>query len=404
MSATAKTSGFSMFALWFGAAISLAEIMTGSLLAPLGLTKGLAAIIAGHLIGTLILAVVGLIGFKEGKPSLVASRISLGRYGSYAVTVFNIIQLVGWTAIMLIQCARSLQSITGRIWGFENFPLLVILTGLLVGVWALYLNRGVSLINNIAVLLLLGLTFILMRVVLPGGGSPAPVTGEISFGAALELSIIMPLSWVPLIADYTMSARSGRGSFWGSFLGYFLGSTLMYSTGLLAALYAGTSDVVQILTGLHMGVSVLLLVVLSTVTTTFLDVYSAVMSTLNLKMNLSRSGLILIFTLLGTVLAIYFPMEEYEGFLYMIGSIFAPVFTVVIINHFHTRGDWAEEKCNTLGLAAAALGVAAYYTAGEYDLALGSTLPAMAFTTMAYLFLTGFGRMIKKRQVRSNEM
>lgn len=394
-----------MFALWFGAAVSLAEIMTGSLLAPVGLAKGVTAIIAGHLIGTAILAVVGIIGSQTGKPALLASRMSLGRYGSYLVSVFNVIQLVGWTAIMLIQGARSLQVVTGQVWGVGSFPVLVICMGILVGIWALYMNKGINLINNLAVILLLGLTILLLKVILPGGGASAPVGGTMSFGAALELSIIMPLSWVPLISDYTMSARNGRGSFAGSFLGYFLGSSLMYLTGLMAALYTGTSDPVQILTRMSFGAAVLLMVVLSTVTTTFLDVYSAVMSTLNLKTELSRNKLILLFTLLGTILAIYFPMEEYEAFLYMIGSIFAPVFTVVIIDHFWLRSDRTDEKCNIAGLLAAVVGVAAYYAAGSLDLPIGSTLPAMLATGLAYGVLLALGKMTtNQKKVNSYEM
>lgn len=392
MNDQAKTGGFSMFALWFGAAVSLAEIMTGALLAPLGLTRGITAIIAGHLIGTLILAVVGIIGYKKRKPSLVASRASLGIYGSYAISLFNIIQLIGWTAIMLIQCAGSLQAITSQTWGFDNFPLLVIITGVLVGIWALYINRGISIINNAAVALLLLLTVILLKTVLPGGGTGGISQGEMSFGTALELSIIMPLSWVPLISDYTMSARTGRGSFYGSFFGYFLGSTLMYITGFLTALYTGGSDPIRIMTELNMGISVFLLVVFSTVTTTFLDVYSAVISTQNLRNSLPRKKLILIFTALGTILAIFFPMQEYEGFLYMIGSIFAPVFTVVIIDHFYFRADRSALKWNIPGGAAAALGIAAYYIAGGYDLAVGSTIPAMFITTVSYLTLRGVFR------------
>ncbi|HBQ87218.1 MAG TPA: putative hydroxymethylpyrimidine transporter CytX, partial [Syntrophomonas sp.] len=121
-----KLGGFSLCALWFGASVSLAEIMTGSLIAPLGIKTGIAVILIGHLIGTLILSVTGIIGFKERKPALMASRMSMGKYGSYLISLFNIVQLLGWTAIMLIQCARSMQSITSELLGFDNFAVLVI--------------------------------------------------------------------------------------------------------------------------------------------------------------------------------------------------------------------------------------------------------------------------------------
>ncbi len=55
----------SFLALWFGAAISIAEILTGGLLAPLGFKSGLTAIIVGHIIGTAILILGGISGRKQ---------------------------------------------------------------------------------------------------------------------------------------------------------------------------------------------------------------------------------------------------------------------------------------------------------------------------------------------------
>ena len=46
-----RTSIFENGLIWFGAGVSLAEILTGTSFAPLGFTKGLLAIIIGHIIG-----------------------------------------------------------------------------------------------------------------------------------------------------------------------------------------------------------------------------------------------------------------------------------------------------------------------------------------------------------------
>lgn len=387
MSEAKRTGGFSLFALWFGAAVSLAEIMTGSLLAPLGLKQGIIAVLAGHLVGTLIFALVGIIGFRERTPSLISSRLSLGRYGSYPISVFNIIQLLGWTAIMLIQCARSMQAITGSLFGLNSFVLPVIFTGLLVGIWALTTDRGISVVNNVAVALLFFLSLIMLKAVLQGGAAVQPVLGSISFGAALELSIVMPLSWMPLISDYTQTARSARGSFFGSFAGYFLGSSFMYLIGLMSALYAGTSDPIGILVRMNMGYPALLIVILATVTTTFLDVYSSVLTTLNLTARFSKSRLILVFTLLGTILALYFPMEQYVNFLYLIGAFLAPVFSIVIVDYFIFRDDRSHELWNVSGLAAAAVGTITYFLVLNLDLVIGSTVPSIIVTVGVYLLL-----------------
>lgn len=392
-------SGFNQFALWFGAAVSLAEIMTGSLIAPLGIKQGIAVILAGHLIGTLILALVGIIGFREKNPSLKSSRLSLGKYGSYIISVFNIIQLVGWTAIMMIQCARALQSITGQLFGFNNFILLVIATGILVGIWAFNAYRGFSLINNIAVIFLMLLCVVMLKSVLQGGEAHQVITSGLTIGAALELSIIMPLTWLPLISDYTMLGKSKAGSFWGSFGGYFLGSSFMYIIGLLSAIYAGTSDIIGVLVGLNLGISALFVVILSTVTTTFLDVYSAVLSTNNIAPGISRKNLIIIFTALGTLLAIFFPMEQYENFLYMIGSLFAPVFTVVLMDYFVYKSDHSMDSCNITGFIAAITGVITYYVVASMDLIIGSTIPAMTLTMVAYVLV----RFIKKHLVSEGD-
>jgi probable hydroxymethylpyrimidine transporter CytX len=384
-----KIGGISLFNLWFGAAVSLAEIMTGSLLAPLGIKKGILIILLGHVIGTSILALVGVIGFKQGKPSLITTRMSLGRYGSYGLSVFNILQLAGWTAIMLIQCVRSMQAITGNLFGFQNFTVLVVFTGILVAAWALFADKGINIVNNIAVVLLLILSFVMLSAVLKGG-SPKLVEGSISVGAALELSIVMPLTWVPLISDYTMNGKSLKGSFFGSFAGYFTGSSLMYIIGLVSAIYVGASDPIGVISGLNMGIAALFVVVFSTVTTTFMDVYSAVMSTLNLSGKISRKALIILFSILGILLALCFPMEQYENFLYAIGSVFAPAFSIVIVDYFMYGHDFSGRSLNVPGILSVIVGVAVYYGVTKYDLVIGSTIPSMAVSAMLYIAVRHF--------------
>jgi putative hydroxymethylpyrimidine transporter CytX len=386
MTSEKKISNLSLCALWFGASISLAEIMTGSLIAPLGLSTGIAVILLGHLIGCLILSFTGIIGFKEKKPSLMASRFSLGKYGSYIISIFNIIQLTGWTAIMLIQCSRSLQSLTGKLFGFSNFTVIVVFTGILVALWALNNAQGISIVNNLAVMLLLILCIFVFKTVV-STGTIKPLSDTISFGMALELSIIMPLSWVPLISDYTQSAKSIKSSFLGSFAGYFVGSSLMYIMGLVFSLYSGSSDTIAILSSLNLGLTALLIVILSTVTTTFLDVYSAVMSTLNLNQHLSKNKLIILFTALGIILAIIFPMENYENFLYMIGSLFAPAFSVILIDYFLYKKDRSVTLLNIPAILAMIAGIATYYTAINMDLIIGSTIPCMLVTIIAYAII-----------------
>ncbi len=300
------TSG--MFLLWSGAAISLAEIMTGSLIVPLGLKKGIAVILIGHLIGCLILAMTGLIGFEKNTSALQSSRLAFGKYGSYIVSVFNIIQLIGWTAVMLIQCADSMSAITKTQSNHFAFTAFVLFLGVLVAVWVLFANKGFQHINSVAVALLFLLCIAILFMILGyHGKAAAQASGTISTGAALELCIVMPLSWLPLISDYTMNSKSKKSCFAGSFFGYFAGSSFMYIIGLVAVLFTKSQDITGAIVSLGIGAAGLVVVVLATVTTTYLDVYSAVMSTLNILPRAPKQLLILAVTAIGTVAAMIFP-------------------------------------------------------------------------------------------------
>lgn len=199
--------------LWFGAAVSIAEILTGGLIAPLGFKTGILAIILGHLIGTGILVPGGIIGSRERIPAITSTSISFGRYGTYLFSILNILQLIGWTAVMIKSAANSVNLIAKSLWSFDSIFICTILIGILTALWIWFGKVGMKKLNNIAVFLLFCLTLVLGAIIfkdkalLSKGGS-----GDISFGGALELNVVMPLSWLPLIADYTRFAVSEKGA------------------------------------------------------------------------------------------------------------------------------------------------------------------------------------------------
>ena len=91
-----RTSVFSNGLIWFGAGVSLAEILTGTYFAPLGFGKAMAAILLGHLIGGLMMFAAGMIGAKERKSAMETVKMSFGEKGSLLFAVLNVLQLVGW--------------------------------------------------------------------------------------------------------------------------------------------------------------------------------------------------------------------------------------------------------------------------------------------------------------------
>ncbi|GAA0179548.1 putative hydroxymethylpyrimidine transporter CytX [Clostridium sediminicola] len=389
-----KLSFWSLAFLWCGASISIAEILTGGFIAPLGFKIGLVTIIIGHLIGTVILALGGIIGTRERIPAITSTRISFGLYGTYLFSILNVLQLLGWTAIMIKSAALSLNVISDTLWNINNISLWIILIGLCICFWIFLGIKSFKKLNVIAVVLLFGLTLVLASVIFSNQSLFSSIgDNSISFGGALELSVVMPLSWLPLIADYTRFAKSEKAGTYGSFIGYFLGSSWMYVIGLGAAIVTQNPDPSAIMLAANLGITAFGIVFLSTITTTFMDAYSAGVTFLNLMPKLNEKKVSIFMTVIGTLISLVFAIENYDFFLYAIGSVFAPLFSILLTDYFIIKVRTKVDEKLLLNIGAVVvwiIGVSLYYVFIRYDFILGATLPTMIVTGLLYFVSWSF--------------
>ena len=233
-----RTSVFENGLIWFGAAVSIAEILTGTYFAPLGVAKGLLAILIGHVIGCTMLFFAGLIGGKTRKSAMETAKMSFGSKGALLFSVLNILQLVGWTAIMIYDGALAVNGI----FAVGNWVWCIVIGGLIV-LWILIGIQNLGKINTVAMGALFVLTIILSFVIF-GKGNAWNIGGEgMTFGAAVELSVAMPLSWLPLISDYTREAKKPVKATAVSAVTYGAVSCWMYIIGMGAAIFTGESDI-----------------------------------------------------------------------------------------------------------------------------------------------------------------
>lgn len=395
-----QVSTFSQILLWFGAAVSIAEIMTGALLAPLGLVQGIWAIIIGHVIGGAILFPAGLIGAKTGLSAAESVRISFGKYGSFGFSWVNILQLLGWTAIMIINGAKAFDGITNHLWGYQNEKLWCIVIGLLICLWIVISIKNLSKLNTVVMTVLFIFTIILGFTVFKNTNGVNVVEEAMNFGTAVELNVAMSLSWLPLISDYTRKLEKKiTGTLW-SVISYFVGSTVMFVIGLGAAIYTGTSDITSILMSAGLGLIALVIVLFSTVTTTFLDVYSAGVSTANLSKKINEKFAAVIACIVGSLLAMFVPISQYENFLYLIGSVFAPLFAILFVDYFllHKKDIDTSHSHSIRNIILWVIGFIAYRFLMPYNSIIGITLPVMV--AMGFICF-----IINKRKVGStNEL
>lgn len=370
-----KTTAFQNSLIWFGAAVSLAEILTGTYFAPLGMGKGLLAIIVGHVIGCVLFFLAGLIGGRERKSAMETTKMSFGYRGGLLFALLNVLQLVGWTGIMIYDGAVATNGIFEvGVWVWS------IVIGVLIIIWIAIGITNLGLLNKITMALLFVLTVVLCVVIFRGGNPGATATETMSFGAAVELAVSMPLSWLPVISDYTRESEKPFRSTLASTVTYGLVSCWMYVIGMGAAIFTGESDIAQIMLRAGLGIPALLILVLSTVTTTFLDAFSAGVSCESLSKKLNGRTVGIIVTVIGTIGACLFNMDDITNFLYLIGSVFAPMIAVQLTTYFILKKDSFDSAFNWPNLIVWLLGFIAYRLLMNVDLPVGNTLPAVVIT------------------------
>lgn len=379
---TKRTGIFENGLIWFGAAVSLAEILTGTYIAPLGFQRGLAAILVGHLIGCILLFLSGIIGGSVRKSAMESVKMSFGQKGSLLFAALNVLQLVGWTAIMIYDGAIAADGImhTGRwVW--------CLVIGALIILWILVGVTNLGKINTIAMAALFILTIVLCKVIFfdSGMAGAAVDDGSMSFGAAVELSVAMPLSWLPLISDYTREAEKPVKATAASAIVYGLVSCWMYIIGMGAAIFTGEYDIALIMVKAGLGIAGLIIVIFSTVTTTFLDAYSAGVSSETIFSGVRGKYAAVLVTIIGIIGAIVYPMDNITDFLYLIGSVFAPMIAVQIADFFFLKRNAEAKTVQTANLIVWAVGFIVYRILMRIDLPLGNTLPDMVITILLCL-------------------
>ena len=386
-----RTSVFENGLIWFGAAVSIAEILTGTYFAPLGFGKGLAAIIIGHVIGCAILFFAGLIGGKVRKSSMETVKMSFGKKGSLLFSLLNILQLVGWTAIMIYDGSLAANGI----WNTGNWVWCLVI-GCLIILWILIGIKNLGKVNTIAMAALFILTVVLSFVIF-GRGKMQNAAGEtMSFGAAAELSVAMPLSWLPLISDYTREAKYPIRATAASAVTYGIISCWMYIIGMGAAILTAESDIAQIMVKAGLGIAGLLIIVFSTVTTTFLDAYSAGISGESVSPKIKGKWLAVSVTVIGTAGAIFLPLTDITDFLYFIGSVFAPMIAIQIADFFILKKDSSGCTFCVQNLIIWLVGFILYRLLMTVDIIIGNTLPDMIITVLLCIIVDKIRRRVKK--------
>jgi nucleobase:cation symporter-1, NCS1 family len=397
--------GLDYFILWSSLGVGLLVLSAGSFLSEASFLDAILAIIVGSAAGSILLALAGKIGSDHGIPSLITMRPAFGIRGSYLPAILNILQLVGWTTFEIMILARAAEMLAGSILPYyfwaAIFGVLVALLGIAgplnvvrkwIGKFAVWIAYGTS---AIIIINLINSADIAALMSSPGEG--------LSFFSALDLVIAMPVSWMPLVADYNRFSKKSKSAVWGTFIGFTMTNILFYFGGFLL----GTSDIIAIMVAIQamfFGFLMLLLIV-DEADNAFADVYSASVSMQDIFPKISQKYLIVGFTALSAILAMVVSVDQYEVFLLLIGATFVPLFGVVLTDYYILKRQKYTKQMlyscqNRLGIGGPAiiawtLGALLNYILSPLSPiympqlpAIGATIPSLAAASIVYVAIT----------------
>ena len=399
------------FVLWADFGVGLLVLLAGTLLVPgLGFWPAMAAIVMGTLVGVLLLGLAGVVGSDLAIPSMVGLRPSFGIRGSYLPSLVNVIQLVGFGAFEVIIMAQASAHLATPLLGPGTYPawavawgavaILMSLGGPLVVVRQWLEKAGIWIVLATAA----WMTIYIVAHFDLGAAAAHPGDGSLTFAQAIDLVVVMPISWLPLVADYNRFARNTPSAFWGTVAGFAVANISFYALGVLLILVLPGSDLVGSILSIAFGTAGLALLLGDEADNAFADIYSAAISIRNVRPGWSTRWLVVGIgaACLGIALAV--DLAQYQNFLFLVGSLFTPLFGVLFADYFLIRrrvyrtaelypaASDARPAINLVALLAWAAGIGSYLLVINAAPWLGGTLPSLGVSLVVYLALSGLER------------
>ncbi|MEE1150540.1 MAG: cytosine permease [Methanobrevibacter sp.] len=388
-----RTGLFTNMIIWFGVAISVSEIQAGIQIASAAPLNSIwVPLILGHLIGGVLLYFVGFIGARLRVNAMESIKSTFGNLGSKFFASLNVLQLIAWVAVLNAQGAMALMGLNIPI----SFALTCVILAVLIAIWVFIGLRRTSKITSIIMMVLTALLVILsVRLLAMGGYNLMPVANSetLTFWNIFEISIAMPISWLPVISDYTKDVENPKKATALSALAYTVASLWMYFIGI-EVVCMGTLDISQAILISGLGVQGVIILVLSTVTTNFLATNSAGESAKAIFNRLDPKLAGVVVSFLSAGLAISGIMDHYISFLYLISSVFAPMASVLVVS-FYFGNDNNEAKDWYWNIFSWFAGFAVYQiTAGLDSIFLGPTLISVIVSgALAYAWILVKGKL-----------
>jgi len=347
-------SGLETGLLWGNLGVSLLVIVAGAILVPaLSLPAALVAIVVGCLIGNAMLAVAGMIGADARVPGMALMRAPLGQRGSLLPTGINVLQGIGWTTFELLVIATAAGALSDELFGFEAKWLWTLVFGAATLILALLGPIGFvrRFIRRFAVWAVpLALVYLTWWAVDGADLSAiwnADGEGGLSVWQGADVVVGITVSWIPYAADYTRFSTTRRGALGGTGIGYLVPDAWLLALGAVLVLSRDLGDPAALPSAVVAGglaaIVALFALLVTETDEAFANAYSAAVSLQNALPRASQPLLIVIVTAISTGGALVVDFTSYQSFLLLLGSVFVPLFAVLLADWLAAGAHYTPE-------------------------------------------------------------
>ena len=339
-----------VFTVWFTPNLVPAGFAIGTLAAAdflkVGFLTGLAAIIVGNVVGSLLVAMLAQMGPATGMAQMPLARLPFGK--SIALPgLLNWLSCIGWDGINSIFGATAITVLIPGI----PFPVALLAIVLAQGLLGVVGYEGIHMFERYGAIVL-GIMFAVLTVVIAGKASTGlarvdGMTGLDQLGAFILFSSITAsfvLAWALYASDYTryLPADTSRSKvFWWTLLGLTLSAGWIELLGLLVADQAkGTAvDTINgLLGGGLLGAVAMIAIVLGTIAVNAMNDYTGSLSLQAAGFKVKRVYAAVVVAVLGFAFTLYLNSGDFslkfENYLLFISYWIAPWAAVVLV-------DWA---------------------------------------------------------------
>lgn len=379
--------------------------MIGGQLMEMGFWKMLAMILIGNVIIFLPLLALGDIGFKVKIPTMAATRFVFGIKGSYLPSIANGIQLLGWAANVTVICGSSINAIIAKMTGFDNLTLWIVVTAVVQLLITAYGFRSITWLQRVSVPLLILLSVITVVIVFREFGfqNISSYTPAAPIGIMIGVDIIAAnaFAWGPMVCDYTRYAKSGAGAGVGTLIGSLVGAASFMFVGAISFAATGSANPVDFLLTQGLGIPALLIIVLSSVTTNVVNLYSSGISFVNVFPKVEPWKIIVpLGVVVGLIAIIPNLIGHFITFLVIVGAIFVPLIGIMLIDFYcikkkdvdaeqalvedKTSKYWFKGGFNWPALIVWFIGIAIYNLFSYVWTAIGACVPTLIIVCVIY--------------------